>query len=225
MTKTPKTTGTAPAGTPRAVRARPSAVAGPIARGLARVFLRLYGWKVEGALPPSVKGIAIAAPHTSNWDMPFMLAVSFLLGVRPSWLGKRELFRWPFGGFMRWLGGIPVDRRKSTNLVAQVVECFADVDRLFLVIPPSGTRRRATHWKSGFYHIARGARVPVLCTFLDYRRKVGGIGPVFVPTGDVRADMEVIRTFYGGVAGLHPRNATPAYLPEEDVTPPQAAEG
>jgi 1-acyl-sn-glycerol-3-phosphate acyltransferase len=206
------------------VRARPSALAGPFARTLARAFLWLYGWKVEGVLPSSVKGVAIAAPHTTNWDLPFMLAVSFRLGVRPSWLGKRELFRWPFGSFMRWLGGLPVDRSARGNLVAQVVERFEEVDRLFLVIPPSATRRRATHWKSGFYHVARGARVPILCTYLDYARKVGGIGPVFVPTGDVRADMEVIRTFYAGVTGLYPQNATPPYLPEEDVTPPQVAE-
>lgn len=209
----------------RVVHARSSPVAGPIARTLSRLFLRLYGWKVEGTLPPSVKGVAIAAPHTTNWDMPFMLAVSFQLGVRPSWLGKRELFRWPFGGFMRWLGGLPVDRGARSNLVAQVVERFEEVDRLFLVIPPSGTRRRATHWKSGFYHVARGAGVPILCTFLDYRRKVGGIGPILMPTGDVRADMEVIRAFYSGVTGLYPQNTTPPYLPEEDVTAPQVAEG
>jgi 1-acyl-sn-glycerol-3-phosphate acyltransferase len=205
--------------------ARSSALAGPVARSLARLFLWLYGWKVEGSLPPSVKGVAIAAPHTSNWDLPFMLAVSFQLGVRPSWLGKRELFRWPFGRFMRWLGGLPVDRGTRSNLVAQVVERFEDVDRLFLVIPPSATRGRASHWKSGFYHIARGAGVPILCAFLDYGRKVGGIGPVLRPTGEVRADMELIRTFYAGVAGLHPEFATPPYLPEEDVTPPQVAEG
>jgi 1-acyl-sn-glycerol-3-phosphate acyltransferase len=208
-----------------AVRARSSAVPGRLARSLARAFLWVYGWKVEGALPPSVKGVAIAAPHTSNWDLPFMLAVSFQLGVRPSWLGKRELFRWPFGGFMRWLGGLPVDRSSRSNLVAQVVERFDEVDRLFLVIPPSGTRGRAVHWKSGFYHVARGAGVPILCAFLDYRRKVGGVGPIFVPTGDVRADMGLIRAFYAGVTGLYPRHATPPYLPEEDVLPPRMAEG
>jgi 1-acyl-sn-glycerol-3-phosphate acyltransferase len=148
-----------------------------------------------------------------------MLAVAYRLGVRPSWLGKRQLFRPPFGGFMRWLGGISVDRSARTNMVAQVVERFSDVDRLFLVIPPSATRHRAAHWKSGFYHIARGANVPILCTFLDYTRKVGGIGPAVVPSGDVRADMDVIRAFYEGVEGRYPQNHTPIYLPEE--APPQ----
>lgn len=152
-----------------------------------------------------------------------MLAVSFRLGIRPSWLGKRELFRWPFGGFMRWLGGLPVDRSSRTNLVAQVVEQFQDIERLFLVIPPSGTRRRAEHWKSGFYHIARGAGIPIICAFLDYRRKVGGVGTVVMPSDDLRADMDVIRAFYKDIQGRYPQHQTPMYLPEEDVRAPQAA--
>jgi 1-acyl-sn-glycerol-3-phosphate acyltransferase len=126
---------------------------------------------------------------------------------------------------MRWLGGIPVDRSARTNLVAQVVERFADVDRLFLVIPPSGTRHKAAHWKSGFYHIARGAGVPILCTFLDYTRKVGGIGLTIMPSGDVPADMDKIRAFYEGVEGLYPQNHTPIYLPEESPPPVRAAGG
>jgi 1-acyl-sn-glycerol-3-phosphate acyltransferase len=109
-------------------------------------FLRLFGWRVEGALPGGLaKAVVVAAPHTSGWDLPFMLAVAFVLGIRPSWLGKRELFRWPFGWCMRVLGGIPVDRGRRTNLVEQAVERFAAAGRLFLVIPPSGTRSRATH--------------------------------------------------------------------------------
>ncbi len=149
-----------------------------------------------------------------------MLAIAYRMGIRPSWLGKRQIFRKPFGRFMRWLGGIPVDRSKSTNMVGQVVERFGQIDRLFLVIPPSATRHKAAHWKSGFYHIARGANVPILLTFLDYSRKVGGIGPALMPTGDVSADMDVIRAFYAGVQGRYPENQTPIYLPEE--APPKA---
>jgi len=130
----------------RQLRAQASPRAGGFARGLASCFLRLTGWKVEGSLADSVKAVAIAVPHTTNWDLPFMLAVAYRLGVRPSWLGKRELFRWPFGRLMRALGGIPVDRSARGNLVVQVVERFQGVERLFLVIPPSGTRGRATHW-------------------------------------------------------------------------------
>ena len=218
MTKSPSTPDQWP-------RAKASPLAGRFARSLARLWLWSFGWKVEGSLPPSIKAVAIAYPHTSNWDMPFMLAIAYRLGIRPSWLGKRELFRWPFGGFMRGLGGIPVDRGSRTNLVAQVVDGFQDIERLFLVIPASGTRRRAAHWKSGFYHIARGAGVPILCTFLDYTRKVGGIGPPVIPSGDLRADMDVIRAFYQGIEGRYPENQTPIYLPEEDERASRAAGG
>jgi 1-acyl-sn-glycerol-3-phosphate acyltransferase len=189
---------------------------GWLARGLGRLYLRLTGWRVEGRIPDATKAVVVAAPHTSNWDLPIMLAVSYVLGIRPAWLGKRELFRWPFGGLMRWLGGLPVDRRVRQNHVQQAVAAFAAADRLFLVIPPSGTRSRATHWKSGFYHIARGAQVPIVCAFLDYRRKTGGIGPVLMPSPSVAADMAEIRAFYAGVTGRFPALETPVRLLEED---------
>jgi 1-acyl-sn-glycerol-3-phosphate acyltransferase len=184
---------------------------------LGALVLRLVGWRVEGAVPPGVtKAVVLAAPHTSNWDLPLMLAVAWVLGVRPAWLGKRELFRGPFGWLMARLGGIPVDRAVRGNLVRQTVAWFGAAERLFLVIPPSGTRSRAPRWKSGFYHVARGAGVPVLCAFLDYGRRTGGIGPLVRPTGDVRRDMEEIRAFYGGVAARYPEMATPVRLVEEE---------
>jgi 1-acyl-sn-glycerol-3-phosphate acyltransferase len=190
-------------------------------RGLAvlgTVLLRLAGWRLEGALPAwASRAVVIAAPHTTNWDLPYMLAVSWVLGVRPRWLGKRELFRAPFGGLMRWLGGIPVDRSRRANLVEQAAARLREADRLFLVVPPSGTRSRAPHWKSGFYHIARAARVPIVCAFLDYERKVGGIGPVFVPSGDLGADMDRLRVFYRDVRGKYPEHETPVRLSEEDA--------
>jgi 1-acyl-sn-glycerol-3-phosphate acyltransferase len=192
-----------------------SRAAGKLARAVGHLYLRLFGWRVEGVLPPGAKVVAIAAPHTSNWDMPLMLAVSYVLGVRPSWLGKRELFRWPFGSFMRSLGGIPVDRGKTANMVRQVVDAFRRAQRLHIVIPPAATRSRAAHWKSGFYHIARGACVPMVCTFLDYRRKVGGVGPVLMASGSVTRDMAVIRGFYATVTGKYPKKTTPVYLLEE----------
>jgi 1-acyl-sn-glycerol-3-phosphate acyltransferase len=162
------------------------------------------------------KAVVIAAPHTSNWDLPLMLAVSWVLGVRPSWLGKRELFQGPFGWVLRRLGGIPVDRATRGNMVQQAVARFDTTERLFLVVPPSGTRARASHWKSGFYHVARGAGVPILCAFLDYGRRTGGIGPVLSPTGDVAADMDLLREFYGGITGRYPENTTPVRLQEEE---------
>lgn len=197
---------------PPASRSRP----GRLARVVGRLWLRWFGWRVEGRLPHHTRAVVIAAPHTSNWDLPFMLAVSWVLGVRPAWLGKDGLFRPPFGALMRWLGGIPVDRRAPGGLVAQAAARLRAADRLLLVVPPSGTRSSAPHWKSGFYHIASAAGVPILCTFLDYRRRVGGIGPTVVPSGDVAADMAIIRAFYASIEGLRPAQATPVRLAEED---------
>jgi 1-acyl-sn-glycerol-3-phosphate acyltransferase len=189
-----------------------------ILAALSAVFLRLSGWRVEGKIPAGVtRAVVIAAPHTTNWDLPYMLAVSYVLGVRPSWLGKRELFRRPFGWLMRWLGGIAVDRDRRTNLVEQAAHRLREADRLFLVIPPSGTRSRAAHWRSGFYHIARTADVPILCAFLDYATKTGGLGPTLVPTGDLGADMDRLRLFYRDMRGKYPDNETPVRLSEEDV--------
>jgi 1-acyl-sn-glycerol-3-phosphate acyltransferase len=175
-------------------------------------------------LPPGLeKAVVVAAPHTSNWDMPHMLAVAFRLGVRPAWLGKRQLFRPPFGGLMRWLGGIAVDRSVPQGLVEQAVDAFARVDGLMLVIPPSGTRGQAAYWKSGFYHIAREAGVPIVLSFLDYRRRVGGLGPLLVPSGDVVADMDAVRAFYAKVTPRYPARAAVIRLLDEDA--PRAASG
>jgi 1-acyl-sn-glycerol-3-phosphate acyltransferase len=186
------------------------------------MYLRLSGWRVEGRFPDAAKTVVIAAPHTSNWDMPLMLAIAWVLDIRPAWLGKQELFRRPFGGVMRWLGGVPVDRTVRQNLVQQAVERFDAVERLHLVIPPSGTRSRATHWRSGFYHIARGAGVPIVCAFLDYRRRVGGIGPVLRAFGDIADDMARMRGFYAGITGKFPERTTPVRLLEEDRSQPAA---
>src|SRR5262249_25031078 len=198
---------------------------GWLRRGIGRLYLTLFGWRVEGRFPDVAKAVVIAAPHTSNWDMPLMLAIAWMLGVRPAWLGKRELFRWPFGWLMRSLGGVPVDRAVSQNLVQQAVEQFRAVEELRLVVPPSGTRSRARHWRSGFHHIARGAGVPIVCAFLDYRRKVGGIGPTLYASADVTSDMDRIRAFYADVPAKFPASASPVRLREEadsagGITPP-----
>jgi len=119
-------------------------------------------------------------------------------------MGKTAIFRRPFKGFFKWLGGIPVQRSQSDNLVEQLVQLFQRNQQLILTIAPAGTRKRVIRWKSGFYHIARGAGVPIVLGFLDYRRKVGGIGPVVYPTGNIEADMKIIRAFYDGVSGKNP---------------------
>lgn len=175
-----------------------------------------FGWRVEGELPPSRKFVFIAAPHTSNWDLPFMLATAYILGVRISWLGKHTVFLWPFGWFMRALGGIPVDRRARHNMVQQVAERFANADELILAVPPEGTRKQVEYWKSGFYHIARAAQVPVAMGFLDFRRKVAGLGPPLYTTGDVRADMDRVRAFYRDIRGKIPEFESLPRLREEE---------
>jgi 1-acyl-sn-glycerol-3-phosphate acyltransferase len=190
----------------------------PVLRNLVRLlailFLKMVGWRKEGSLPHIPKYVMILAPHTSNWDFPIGLAIAFDLKLRAHWLGKDRFFRWPFHGFFRWLGGIPIDRSKSCDVVAQMVQVFKERARLTMVLAPEGTRKKATHWKSGFYHIARGANVPIVLAFLDYLRKAGGIGPIFNPTGDIETDMEYIRAFYATVTGKYPENQSiPLFMP------------
>jgi 1-acyl-sn-glycerol-3-phosphate acyltransferase len=171
-----------------------------------QLYLRLNGWVVEGSLPPGTpKCVLIAAPHTSNWDLPYTLMVAFCLRLNIYWMGKQSIFRFPFGPVMRWLGGIAVDRSRSTNLVsASAAALVAAEGCLQLVVPPEGTRGRVRHWKTGFYFIALEAGVPIVLAYMDYERKRSGLGPVFTPSGDVEADMVEIKRFYAGIKG---RNA------------------
>jgi 1-acyl-sn-glycerol-3-phosphate acyltransferase len=171
---------------------------------LARLYLWLSGWSVEAEPPTCAKAVFIAAPHTSNWDMPHMLACAFAMRMRPSWAGKTALFRWPWGWAMRVLGGIAVDRRGKRDTVQQLADHFAARDGMYLAIAPEGTRGFTDHWKSGFYHVARAAGVPILCGYLDYSRKVGGIGPALEATDDVRELMDAVRSFYEPFVGRRP---------------------
>lgn len=174
---------------------------------LGNTVYKMIGWKVEGHIPESVrKAVIIVAPHTSNWDFPVGLFASFALGLSGHWVGKHTLFRWPFGGLMRWLGGIPINRRKSKNFVSQAADYFKQYENFRLVIAPEGTRRKTTKWKSGFYHIAKEATVPIVCAFIDFRRKVSGIGPIIMPSGDLQKDFEKIRDFYLTVGAKRPEN-------------------
>jgi 1-acyl-sn-glycerol-3-phosphate acyltransferase len=166
-------------------------------------FLKLSGWRLEGALPSGAsKAVLIAAPHTSNWDLPYTLMVAFALRLNIYWMGKQSIFKPPFRGVMRWLGGIPVNREQSSNLVAASVAALAAADGpLQLIVPPEGTRSKTRYWKTGFYHIAVGAQVPIVMAYMDYHDKRSGLGPVFVPTGDVDADMAAIKAFYAPFKG------------------------
>lgn len=177
-------------------------------RWLASVFLWCTGWKVAGCRPEVDRYVVIAAPHTSNWDFIYTLALAFHFRLNPKIMMKDTWFRGPLGPLFRWLGALPIDRTRSQNLVAQSVAAFQAARRMVLVVPPSGTRRRVQCWKSGFYHIAHGAGVPIALGFLDYGRKVGGFGPLFHPTGDIDRDMAAIRDFYRPIVGKHPGQAS-----------------
>jgi len=183
-------------------------VISPLLRGLAFSFLKVFGWRLEGRLPDVDKLVVIAAPHTSNWDLPVLLSLAFALRAKACWLGKHSLFRRPFGFLFRWMGGIPVYRSASQNMVAQSVEMFRKSEKLILTIPPEGTRSKVSHWKTGFYYIALGAGTPIAMAFIDYKRKVTGVGPTLYPTGNIEADMEVIRNFYATVTAKYPDKAS-----------------
>ena len=181
-------------------------VVNTLLRGLSVTFLRLTGWKVEGALPPeAAKSVFIAAPHTSNWDLPYTLMVAFALRLNPYWMGKHTIFKAPFGPVMRWLGGIAVNREQANNLVAASAQAIREADGpVQLIVPPEGTRSKTRYWKTGFYYIAQTAGVPIVMAYMDYASKRSGLGPVFQPTGDVEADMAAIKAFYAPFKG---RNA------------------
>jgi len=181
-------------------------VVNTVLRTFSVVFLKLTGWKIVGQLPADArKSVFIAAPHTSNWDLPYTLMVAFALRLNIYWMGKAQIFRWPFGPLMRWLGGVAVQREQANNLVAASVQALQNSDGpVQLVVPPEGTRSKVRYWKTGFYYIALGAQVPIVMSFMDYGNKVSGLGPAFLPTGDIEADMVAIKAFYAPFKGKNP---------------------
>jgi len=168
---------------------------------ISRVFLKTIGWHIEGTAPDIKKYVLVAAPHTSNWDFPMTLAVASALKLEIHWMGKETMFRWPFRRAMLWLGGIPVNRGQANNIVGQSIQVFQKIDELIMLVAPEGTRKKVHYWKTGFYRIALGANIPIVLAFLDYRRKAGGIGPIFCPTGNIEEDMLYIQAFYANITG------------------------
>lgn len=186
---------------------------------IGQFFLWMTGFEIEGERPAERSYVLIAAPHTTNWDLPVMLGLSYVLGVKLSFLAKHTIFEGPFGWFFRWLGGIPVDRRARHNAVEQAVAAVKANPDTVLAISPEGTRKYTEYWKTGFYYIAQGAEVPIAMGYIDYSRRKGGIGPMIHPTGDIRADMDKLRAFYAPIQGKFPEQYRTPRLREEEEIP------
>ena len=176
-------------------------------RRLLLLWFRRRGWTISGQFPSDPKFVIMGASHTSNWDFLVFLGAVQALGRKVHFIGKHSLFRWPIGGFMRALGGIPVDRSAPQDLVSQVAAQFDAHDEFILVIAPEGTRSRTTRWKTGFYQIALKAGVPILAAGPDFPTKRGVFGPVIRPTGDYAEDMKPAFAFFRTLTPRHPERA------------------
>jgi 1-acyl-sn-glycerol-3-phosphate acyltransferase len=166
-------------------------------RSIAHFLLKLAGWTLIGAKPSEEKAVIIGAPHTSNWDGVLLIVAGNALGTRLRWLVKDSLYKFPTSVILALSGAIPIDRSKSRNTVDQAIDLLTEgKGDLYLTLSPEGTRKLTPHWKSGFYYIALGAKVPIYFGFVDYKRKQTGIGGKLVPSGNVEADMQIIREFY-----------------------------
>jgi len=182
-----------------------------------KLLCRLLGWKAVGEFPAMPKAMFIASPHTSLWDGIIMVTIAWAIGVRLSWITKKETLSFPFKRLVTFFGAVPVDRDKRSDTVAQITEQFKVCDGMYLAIAPAGTRKKRDYWKSGFYHMARQADVPLICGFLDYKRKEGGIRAIIHPTGDVHVDMDRVREVYAGIEGKYPPLMTRIRLRLEDA--------
>jgi 1-acyl-sn-glycerol-3-phosphate acyltransferase len=179
----------------------------PLLRVIAIVILKLTGWKAVGEEIGNPRFVLIAAPHTSNWDFLLMLLVVLKLRLELYWMGKNSLFPFGFGWLMRWLGGISIDRAKSHNVVNETVRQYREHESLVILIPPEGTRSKVTTWKSGFYHIANNANVPIMMGYIDAATKEAGLADLFHPTGNLKQDIREIRAFYSKKIGLRAENS------------------
>ena len=174
-------------------------------RAFGAAMLRLLRWRVSGEVPDLPKFVIAVAPHTSNWDFVVGMAVMFALDLRLTFIGKHTLFRWPLAPVLRWMGGIPVDRSSTHGLVGEAVRAFECVEQRVLAIAPEGTRKRVDRFRSGFLHIARGAKVPVLLASLDYEARCVKFGPCFEPGADVEQELRRVEVFFAGVRGKNPK--------------------
>ena len=168
---------------------------------IAWLGLRLAGWKLKGRPPRARKYVIIAYPHISNWDFPLGLSACIIYRMKVYWLGKDSLFTGPAGPLMKWLGGIPIDRSRAHDFVRQAINAFDQSDELVIAVAPEGTRSPVEKWKTGFYHIAVGAKVPIVPGYFDYVNKELGFLESFFPGGDIDKDMLTIKAAYGTIQG------------------------
>ncbi len=173
-------------------------------RFIGRSILRIMGWKFEGELPNEKKLLFIVVPHTSNWDFFIGITAVFAIGFRANWLGKHTIFRKPFGTYMKWMGGIPVDRGRAGHVVDQVIVRIKEAETIALGMSPEGTRKKVKQWKSGFYRIAEGAKIPIVPVSLDYAKKTISFLPLFRTTGDQASDMAILQYFFDNVVAKYP---------------------
>ena len=174
--------------------------------------MRLNGFRYIAKFPPDLKKfVLVAAPHTSNFDFPLAKAAFYLMGMRVRFLAKDSLFKGFFGRLFYLWGGIPVDRSNKLNMVEQLKEQFDKVDELALVISPEATRKSVEHWKSGFYHIAKGAGVPIVCGYIDYDKKEAGVGPIIYDLSDIHKVEETMKEFYRNIGAKVPGNYNPDF--------------
>lgn len=182
---------------------RPSLPSRLFRKALVAIYRR-HGWRASGIVPPSRKFVLIAAPHTSNWDFLYFVGLTDELGIMPHFMAKQSLFRWPWKNFLLDMGGVPVDRTANRNYVQAMVDEFNARKEFMLTIAPEGTRSTVRAWKTGFYHIAMGAKVPLVVGMMDYGTKTGGLGQAIWPTGDYAADMKKVAEIYASVTPKYP---------------------
>ncbi len=184
---------------------------------LARRILRLLGWQVHFRGLPGLHGVIVVYPHTSNWDFPVGLLAMWAMGLEAKFLGKHTLFQIPlFGSWLRWLGGVPVDRRAAGGVVEQMVEMFARKQQageyFWLALTPEGTRSWRPAWRSGFYRVTLSAQVPLVLAVLDYGRRQVRLIDVMTLSGQVDEDMRRIAQVFEGSTGLRQELAAPVRL-------------
>lgn len=176
-------------------------------RKFPRFLLKLFGWKIDERTPENVKKcVVVVGPHTSNWDFIIGKMAFRYYGVKAKFLIKKEAFFFPVGFFLKWMGGVPVDRKKNNNITDQAVKYFEESDTLYLVFTPEGTRSYNPNWKKGFYYIAQKANVPIYIAYMDYEKKIGGFHSLFEPTGDAKKDIEYIKSVLSQFKGKFPEN-------------------